>query len=119
MDIAIHMIVIALILDATFMIYMIAENVIASQLLVTARAKVTMPNIKANLDRDHDHDQVPVLVILEAQDTTMVITYVIMTPGEGNGHACLFPSLAQDWNVEHSLLKPNLLLFYVEPQSLN
>ncbi len=44
MDIVIHKIVIPLILIATLVIDMITENIIASQLLVTAKAKTTMPN---------------------------------------------------------------------------
>ena len=53
-----------------------------------------MPNIKANLGQNHDHNQGLVLVILEAQDTTMVITDIMMTLGEGNSHAHLLPSPA-------------------------
>ncbi len=49
-DITIQVIVIALILIAALVIDMIAGNAIASQLLMTARAKVTMPNIATNLD---------------------------------------------------------------------
>ncbi len=45
-DIAIHAIVVALILVAPLMINMITENAIRSQLLVIARAKITMPNTK-------------------------------------------------------------------------
>ncbi len=55
-----------------------------------------MTNIKANLDQDNDHNQGPLLVILKAQDTTMVITDIMMTPGEGNSHNCLLPTLPQD-----------------------
>ncbi len=51
MDIALHAIIVALILVATLMIDMIAGNTIASQLLVTAKAKTTMPNIEADLDQ--------------------------------------------------------------------
>ncbi len=58
MDIAVHAIVIALILVAALVINMITGNAITSQLLVTTRA--------TNLDQDHDHDQGPVLMILEA-----------------------------------------------------
>ncbi len=65
-NIAIHTIAIVLILVATLVINMIAGNTIASQLPVTARANVTMQNTKANLDQDHDHNQGPILVILEA-----------------------------------------------------
>ncbi len=51
MNIALHAIIVALILVATLMIDMIAGNTIASQLLVTAKAKTTMPNIEADLDQ--------------------------------------------------------------------
>ncbi len=78
-----------------------------------------MLNIKANLDKNHDHDQGPVCMTLEAQDTTMVITFIMMTLGGGNGHAHQFPSLAQDWNLGHPLLEPNPLLFCNRIQSLN
>ncbi len=57
MDIAIHKIVVAFILIATLVINMIAGNSITSQMLVTAWAKVTMPNIKAILGQNHDHNQ--------------------------------------------------------------
>ncbi len=60
------MIIVALVLVATLVIDMIAGNVIASQMLVIAKAKNTMPNIKANLDQghDHDHNHCPVLMTL-------------------------------------------------------
>ncbi len=78
-----------------------------------------MLNIEADLGQDHNHDQCPICMTLNAQDTTMVITYIAMTPWEGNRHAHLFPSLAQDWNANRLLCKPNLLLFYIKPQLLN
>ncbi len=93
-DIAIHAIVIALILVVTLMIDMIAEHTIASQLLVTAKAKTTMRNIAANLDQCQGHNHGPILVILEVQDMIMVITFIMMTPGEGNSHNHPLPSLA-------------------------
>ncbi len=52
-----------------------------------------MPNVEANLDQDHNNNQGPVLVILEAKHTIMVITYIMMTPGEGNSHAHPLPLL--------------------------
>ncbi len=63
---------------------MIAATAIASQLLVTPRAKTTMPN--------NWTAQGPVLMILDAQDTTMAPTFTTMTPGEGVGHAHPSPS---------------------------
>ncbi len=92
-DVAIHVIVIALVLVATLVIDMIAGNVITSQLLVTAKAKTTMLNTAASLDQEHNHDQGPIHVTLKALDTTMVITFIMMTPGEGNGHNHPLPSL--------------------------
>ncbi len=64
-DIAIHAIVVALVLVAACMINMIAGTTITSQLLVTTKAKVTMPNKETNLDQGHNHNQGPVLVVLE------------------------------------------------------
>ncbi len=93
-DIIIHAIVVALVLVATLMINMIAGNAITSQTLMTAKAKTTMLNMETDLDQGHNHDQGPVLVILEAQDTIMVFTFIMMTPGEGNRHVtccCLLP----------------------------
>ncbi len=52
------MIVVVLILEAALVINMIAKNAIMSQLLVTAGAKVTVPNTATNLDQGHNHDQV-------------------------------------------------------------
>ncbi len=74
-----------------------------------------MLNTETDLDQGHLHNQGPVLVILEAQDTTMVITFIMMLPGEGSDHAHLLPSLAQDWNTDRPLLKPSLFLFYIKP----
>ncbi len=116
-DIAVKAIVVTLILVAALVIDMITGNAIASQLLATTRNKVTMPNIEADLDQyhNHNHDQGPVLVIFKVWDMTIVIAYIMMTPREGNGHTCLLPSLAQDWNANRPLLDPNLLLFYINP----
>ncbi len=44
---------IVVILGAALVIDMTAETAIASQPLVTARAKVTMPNTKTNPDQEH------------------------------------------------------------------
>ena len=63
---------------------MITGTMIKSQLLVTARATITMLNIKADLDQSHDHNQDPVPVILVARDMIMVTITRMMTPGEGN-----------------------------------
>ncbi len=57
MDIAIHVIVVALIFIAALLIEMIAGNAIAIQLLMTAGAKVTMLNI------DQDYNQIKVLFL--------------------------------------------------------
>ncbi len=43
---------------------MITEIATASQQLMTAKAKITMPNPTTNLDQEHNCDQGPVLVIL-------------------------------------------------------
>ncbi len=72
------------------MINMIIGIVIASQPLVTTRAKVTMPNTVTDPDQDQDRDQGPVLVPLEAQDTIMVTTFIMMTTGAENGHVHQF-----------------------------
>ncbi len=62
-------------------------KVTASQPLVTTRAKVTMPNTMTDLDQEHDHNQGPVPMILEAQHTIMVSIFMMMTTGKGNGCA--------------------------------
>ncbi len=86
---------------------------------MSARAKVTIPNTMTYPDQDHDYDQGPVLVILEARGTIMVTILVIMTPGEGNGHVYLLPSLIQVQTVERPPLKPNLLLFNIKLRLLS
>ncbi len=84
---------IVVVLGAALVINMIAENAIASQLLVTARAKITMPNTKTDPDQEHDHNQGPVIVILETQDTIMVTIFMMMTPGGGIGKSQPLPPL--------------------------
>ncbi len=116
MDIAMHVIIVALVLVAALLIDMIAEPVITSWLLAPAKAKFTIPNTKTDLDQGCNHDQGHILVILKAWDTIMVTTFIMMTPGEGNGHSNSLPSLAQDWNANCPLLEPNLLLFYIKPR---
>ncbi len=64
MTTATHVIVVAL--KAILMIDMITGTTIASQPLMTAKAKVAILNTVADLDLDHNPDQGPVLVILEA-----------------------------------------------------
>ncbi len=81
---ATYAIVVVLDLGAALMINIIAENAITSQQLMTARAKVTMPNSTTNPDQEHICNQGPVLVILETQDTSMVTTFMMMTTGERN-----------------------------------
>ncbi len=82
MTIAAHAIVV--VLGATLMINMIAVNAITSQQLVTARAKVTMPNSVADPDQEHNHNQGPVLAILEPQDTITVTKFMMMTLGKAS-----------------------------------
>ncbi len=90
MNIATHAINIAL--EAALVIGMITGIVIASQPLVITKARVTMLNTVANLDQSHNQDQGPVLVILEAQDTIMITTFIMMTTGEEKGRVyLLFP----------------------------
>ncbi len=83
------MIIIAL--KAVLVIDMIIGIVIASQLLVTAKAKVTMLNTATNLDQNHDCNHGPVLVILKDRDTIMVTSFIMMTTGVENG--CAHPLL--------------------------
>ncbi len=52
-------------LEVVLMIDMTTETAIASQPLVTAKAKVTMPNTVTDLDHEHDHNQDPALMTLE------------------------------------------------------
>ncbi len=73
---------------------MITVNAIISQLLVTARGKFTMLNTTTDLDQEHNCNEDPFLMILKAQDTIMVTTFIMMTPGEGNSHFQPLPSLA-------------------------
>ncbi len=105
---------IAVVLEAVLMIDMIIGTVIASQPLVTAKAKVTMPNTMTDPDQDHDRDQGPVLVPLEAQDTVMVTTFIMMTTGAENGRVHLFLPLARDWIEDRPLLEPNHLRFPIK-----
>ncbi len=56
-NIATHVIV--MVLGAALKTDMVAGNAIASQQLVTARAKVTMPNSATDPDQEHDCDQGP------------------------------------------------------------
>ena len=74
-----YVIIIIPILQAALVIVMIAGTMIASQLLVTAKAKVTMLHTKTNPDQELDHNQGPCLVILKTQDTIMVTTFIMMT----------------------------------------
>ncbi len=104
---------IVVIVEAALQINMITEYAIASQLLATARAKVTMPNTLTNPDKEHNHNQGPVLVILEPQDTIMVTIFIMMTPGECIQNVQPLLSLGQDWNIELPLLEPNLLLLNI------
>ncbi len=83
----------------------------ASQLLMIARAKVTLLNTKANLDQDHNHNQGPILVTLKAQGTIMVTTFIIMITGGGNSHTHPLPSLAWDRTSPPG--------FYINPWLLN
>ncbi len=112
MDISIHTLVIVLALIAALVINIIAGNLITA---CDRKGQSYHANIKAKLDQDNDHNQGPVLMILKAQDKTMVITYIMMTPEDGNGHAHMLPSLTKDWNANCPLLKPNLFLFYIKP----
>ncbi len=96
------------------MIVMIIGIVIASQLLVTTRAKVTMPNTGADPDQDHDRDQGPVLVPLKARDTIMVTTFIMMATGAENGHVHQYLPLARDWTKDRPLLEPNHLQFTIK-----
>ncbi len=110
-SIATHATVIAL--EAVLVINMTTGTVIASQLLVTAKARVTIPNTVTDPDQEHDCNQGPILIILEAQDTIMVTTFMMMTTGEGNGRAHPLPPLVQDQTKDCPLLEPNLLLFNI------
>ncbi len=56
------------------MIDMIAENAIASQQLMTAGAKVTIPNSATDPNQEHNCNQGPILVILKTQDAIMDTT---------------------------------------------
>ncbi len=85
MTTATHAIVVTL--EAVLVINMITGTAITSQPLVTAKAKVTMPNTAIDPDLDQDRDQGPVLVPLKAQDTIMVTTFIMMTTGAENGRA--------------------------------
>ncbi len=89
--IATHTIIVAL--KAVLEIGMITGIAIASLPLVIAKAKVTMPNTVTNLDQDHNCDQGPILMTLNAQDTIMVTTLIMMTTGKGNWNAHLLLSL--------------------------
>ncbi len=111
MSIAIHAIAVAL--EAILVINMITGTAIASQPLVTIKAKVTMPNTTANLDLNHDHNQGPIPVILKARDTIMVTTFIMMTIGAENGHVHLFLPLVQDQTKDRPLLVPNHLRFTI------
>ncbi len=84
---------IIIVLRATLVIDMITENVIASQQLVTTRAKVTMPNTVTDPDQEQYHNQGHVLVILEAKDMIMVTIFMMMTPGGGIGKSQPLPPL--------------------------
>ncbi len=90
-SIAKHAIVI--VLEAVLVIDMITRTAIASLPLVTAKAKVTMLNTVTDLYQGHNCNHGPVLVILKAQDTIMVTTFIMMTTGEDNGCAHLLLSL--------------------------
>ncbi len=114
---ATHMIVIAL--KAILVIDMITGTAIASQLLMTKKAKVTMPNTTTNLDLDQDHDQGPLPMILEAQDTIMVTTFIMMTTGVENGCAHPLLLLVQVQIDDHPLLEPNHLWFNIKTRLLN
>ncbi len=101
---------IVIILEADLVIDMITGTMIASQLLVTAKAKVTMLNTMTNPDQDHNCNQGPVLMPLKAQDTIMVTTFIMMTTGAENGHVC------QDWTKDCPLLDSNHLRFTIRIQ---
>ncbi len=83
-SIATQTIVVAL--QATVMMDMIAENLIASLQLVTSRAKVSMPNTVTDPDQERDRIQDPILMTLKNQDMIMVTIFMMMTPGERNSH---------------------------------
>ncbi len=102
-----------IILRAVLVINMITRTAIASQLLVTTKAKVTMLNTETNPDPDHDCDQGPVLVPLEAQDTVMVTTFIMMTAGAENSRVCPLLPLVQDLTKDRPLLEPNHLWFTI------
>ncbi len=91
----------------------------SSSWLQGARAKVTMLNSVTDPDQERNCNQGPVLVILKTQDTIMVSIFMMMTPGERNGHACLLLSLVWDQTMERPLLEPSLLLFNIKTQFLN
>ncbi len=110
---------IIIVLGAALVIDMTAENTITSPQLVVTRAKVTMPNSATNPDQEHDHNQGPILVIIESQETTMVTIFMMMTTGEGIRNTWPLLSLLQDQTVERSLLEPNLLLFNIKTGLLN
>ncbi len=82
---AIPAIVVVLTLEATLVIVVIAEIPTASQMLVTARAKVTILNTETIQDHNQDHDQGPVCMILETQDMIMATLSNKMITGEGTG----------------------------------
>ncbi len=83
-------------LEAVLVINMNTGTAIASQPLMTTKAKVTMPNTVTNLDQEHDHNQGPILVTLEVHDMIMVTTFIMMPTGKGNGCAQVLLSLVQD-----------------------
>ncbi len=106
-------------LEAVLVINMTTGTAIVSQPLMTAEAKVTMPNTVTDLDQEHDYDQGPILVTLEAQDTIMVTTFIIMTTGEENRRFHLLLPLIQVWAENHLLLEPNHLQFNIRIRLLN
>ncbi len=80
---------VAIVLEAVLVIDMITGTAIASKPLVITKPKVTMLNIVTNPDPDHNRDQGPILVTLEAQDMIVVTTFITMTTGAENGRICL------------------------------
>ncbi len=82
MNIVTHAIVVAL--GAALVTDMITETATASQQLVTAKAKVIMPNTTTNLDQERNCNQGPVL---------MVTIFMMLTTGKGKGLALLLLSL--------------------------
>ncbi len=112
MNIATHANVVTL--KAVLVIGMITGTAIASQPLMTAKAKATMPNTVTGLDQDHNYDQSLVLMTLEDQDTIMVTTYIMMTTVVEVRRAHPLLPLVRVRTKDCPLLEPSHLQFNIK-----